>query len=247
MFFQQYFYILTSMDEFITLEPEKIIKTIDLLEKRVADRFPESGLQKVCHQFLYIAQQSKQNIEWISSPNISLRIFSYLVILIGLGGLLYSITYIDWQIENTTLANVVTISEAIFNDIILLGAAIFFLISLESKLKMKRALKSLNQLRVIAHVIDMHQLTKDPNVTNAPGTTTENSPKRSLTPFELQRYLDYCSEATALVGKVAALYSQSLPDEAVVRAVNEIEILTTGLSRKIWQKLIILNERNDQK
>ncbi|MDH7444387.1 hypothetical protein QBK95_02040 [Aquimarina sp. 2201CG14-23] len=231
----------------VRLEPEKIINTISLLEKRIDDRFPDSGLKKVCHVFLQTAQDSKQNIEWISKPNLTLRIFAYLIILTGLGGLIYSITYIDLRIENNTLANVVTISEAIFNDIILLGAAIFFLVSLESRLKTKRALKAINELRAIAHVIDMHQLTKDPNLTDLPESATENSPKRSFTSFELQRYLDYCSEATALVGKVAALYSQSLPDEAVVRAVNEIEVLTTGLSRKIWQKLIILNETSSNK
>ncbi len=230
------------MNDAIRLEPEKIIKTIDQLEKRISDRFPNSSLKEVCHQFLTVAQKSKQNIQWISNPNISLRLFSYLIICIGIAGLLYSITFIDLKIENTTLSNVVTISEAIFNDIILLGAAIFFLVSLESRLKTKRALKSLNELRVIAHVIDMHQLTKDPYVNDSPESATTNSPHRTLTTFELQRYLDYCSEATALIGKVAALYSQSLPDEAVVRAVNEIETLTTGLSRKIWQKLIILND-----
>ncbi len=235
------------MDNSIRLEPEKIINTIDVLVKRVADRFPNSGHNTLCLQFLNTAQKTKQNIEWISSPNIALRVFSYLIISIGLGGVIYSITYINLELEKTTLTNVVTISEAIFNDIVLLGAAIFFLVSLESRLKMKRALKSLNELRVIAHVIDMHQLTKDPNVTDLHESATENSPKRSLTSFQLQRYLDYCSEATALVGKVAALYSQSLPDEKVVRAVNEIEVITTGLSRKIWQKLIILNDSNSHK
>ena len=229
------------MNDTVRLESEKIIKTIDKLEKRVADRFPNSNLRKICLQFLTIAQQSQHNIHWISKPNISLRFFSYLIILVGIVGLLYSITLIDLKIENTTLANVVTVSEAIFNDIILVGAAIFFLVSLESRLKTRKALKSLNELRVIAHVIDMHQLTKDPYVNDNPESATEHSPKRTLTKFELQRYLDYCSEATALVGKVAALYSQSLPEEAVVSAVNEIETLTTGLSRKIWQKLIILN------
>ncbi|MHA7058149.1 hypothetical protein ACWGOQ_0013085 [Aquimarina sp. M1] len=232
------------MNKNIQLQPEKIINTISLLEKRIEDRFPDSGLRKVCHNFLQIAQDSKQNIDWISRPNLSLRIFAYLVILVGLGGLIYSITYVDLEIKNTTLANMVSISEAIFNDIILLGAAIFFLVSLESRLKTKKALKALNELRGIAHVIDMHQLTKDPNLTDFPESATENSPKRTFTRFELQRYLDYCSEGTALVGKVAALYSQSLPDQAVVQAANEIEVLTTGLSRKIWQKLIILNESN---
>jgi len=231
----------------IELQPEKIIDTIALLEKRVHDRFPDSGLKRVCHSFLQITKSSKQNIDWISKPNLTLRAFAYLIILTGLGGLIYSISYIDIRIENTTLGNIVSISEAIFNDIILIGAAIFFLISLESRFKTKRALKALNELRVIAHVIDMHQLTKDPNLTDLSNVATANSPKRTFTRFELQRYLDYCSEAAALVGKVAALYSQSLPDEAVVRAVNEIEVLTTGLSRKIWQKLIILNELNSKK
>ncbi|MCF8277740.1 MAG: hypothetical protein K9J17_13485 [Flavobacteriales bacterium] len=231
------------MSAAIVLNPEKIIETIDRLEKRIADRFPNSELRRTCQQFLETASKSKQNIEWIASPNIPLRLFSALLILIGLGGLFYSITYIDLRIQNTTLANVVTISEAIFNDLVLIGAAIFFLVNIESRVKRGRALKSLNELRVIAHVIDMLQLTKDPNHETSGRSDTENSPKRTLTKFELQRYLDYCSEATALIGKVAALYSQSLPDEVVVGAVNEIEVLSTGLSRKIWQKIMILNSQ----
>jgi hypothetical protein len=58
----------------------------------------------------------------------------------------------------------------------------------------------------------------------------------------LQRYLDYCSEILSLIGKVAALYAQSLPDDVIVSTVNDIESLTDGLSRKIWQKIMILSE-----
>ena len=90
----------------------------------------------------------------------------------------------------------------------------------------------------------MHQLTKDPSIINLPYSQTESSPKRTLNKFELERYLNYCSELTALIAKVAALYAQGLPDQIVVRTVNEIEILCTGHSRKIWQKLIILNEKS---
>lgn len=229
------------MSQLVQLDAEKIIATIDRLEKRISDRFPDSSLRKTCGQFLEVARHSKQNIEWIASPNVPLRLFSALIILVGFSGLIYSITYVDLRIQNTTLANVVTLSEAIFNDLILIGAAIFFLVSIESRVKRGRALKSLNELRVIAHVIDMLQLTKDPNHVMTNRSDTANSPKRTLTKLELQRYLDYCSEATALIAKVAALYSQSLPDEVVVGAVNEIEVLSTGLSRKIWQKIMILN------
>ena len=46
----------------------------------------------------------------------------------------------------------------------------------------------------------------------------------------------------SLTGKIAALYLKDFDDSVVVSAVNEIEELTTGLSRKIWQKIIGLRE-----
>ena len=207
----------------------------------MADRFPNSGLRDICNQLLGVVKKSQSTIDWISKPNMPLRIFTAFVILLGLGGLAYSIKYIDIQLSDMTLGNIVGLFEAIFNDLILIGAAIFFLISTENRIKRKRSLEALNELRVIAHVIDMHQLTKDPNTTLNQESNTEHSPKRTLTKYELQRYLDYCSETMALIAKVGALYAQSLPDKTVISAVNEIENLCTGLSRKIWQKLIILD------
>ena len=54
-------------------------------------------------------------------------------------------------------------------------------------------------------------------------------------------YLDYCSELLALTSKLAALHAQYLEDPVVLNAVNDIESLTADLSRKIWQKLTILD------
>ena len=61
-----------------------------------------------------------------------------------------------------------------------------------------------------------------------------------MSPFELIRYLDYCSEMLSLTSKLAALYAQNLPDPVVIDTVNEIESLTTNLSQKIWQKITIV-------
>lgn len=229
------------MNKTLLLDPQKIIETLVLLEKRISERFPDSGLRKVCVEVLENINESKAHIEWISRPNIPIRVTSMLVIAIGLAGLGYSLTLIDLKIEETTLSHIATVSEALVNDLILIGAAIFFLLTLETRLKRKRAMRALNELRVMVHIIDMHQLTKDPNmILNSHGATS-SSPKRTMSKFELQRYLDYCSEATAIISKVAALYAQSLDDDIVISAVNEIEVLCTGLSRKIWQKLIILD------
>jgi hypothetical protein len=47
----------------------------------------------------------------------------------------------------------------------------------------------------------------------------------------------------SLVGKLAALYAQSTSDGIVLNSVNDIASLTSGISRKIWQKIMILNDQ----
>ena len=131
--------------------------------------------------------------------------------------------------------------EAAANIVVLLGAVLFFLISLETRLKRNRSLRDLHVFRSIAHVIDMHQLTKDPSSALVSESATASSPQRTMSAFELTRYLDYCSEMLSLTSKLAAIYAQNLPDPVVIDAVNEIESLTTNLSQKIWQKITILD------
>ena len=116
----------------------------------------------------------------------------------------------------------------------------FFLITLETRIKRGRALKAVHELRAMAHIIDMHQLTKDPELMLEGRKQTRSSPRRTMTRFELSRHLDYCSEMLALVGKVAALYAHHLQDPVVLDTVSEIETLTVGTARKIWQKIALV-------
>ena len=88
----------------------------------------------------------------------------------------------------------------------------------------------------------MHQLTKDPDRVGGQRRPTPSSPQHTLTAHDLGRYLDYCSELLAVIGKLAALYVQNFDDAVVLSSVDEIESLTNGLSRKIWQKVMILYE-----
>jgi len=229
----------------LVLNNTKIMQTIKALEKRIEDRFPNSSLLKTCKGFIQIADHSQDNIDYIKKPNFPARSFTLIIILIGIIALIYSFTLVKFKFSSMTIVDAVTLAEATINDFILLGAAIFFLVTLEVRLKRNKAIKILNQLRGLAHVIDMHQLTKDPTMVGVIKLKTYNSPERTLSKFELQRYLDYCSEMLSLIGKVAALYSQSLPDDVIVTVVNEIESLTSGLSRKVWQKIIILENIDD--
>ena len=131
--------------------------------------------------------------------------------------------------------------EALINIVVLMGAAIFFMSTIESRWKRHQAIERLHELRTIVHVIDMHQLTKDPSMRRGRAAPTASSPRRGMSEFELTRYLDYCSEMLSMTGKVAALYAQYFPDEVVTGTVHDLETLSTNLSRKIWQKIMILH------
>lgn len=86
----------------------------------------------------------------------------------------------------------------------------------------------------------MHQLTKDPGHALRETKNTPSSPRRTLDKVSLERYLDYCTEMLSITGKIAALYVKDFDDSVVVASVNEVEALSSALSSKIWQKMMIL-------
>ena len=225
-----------------SLDVNSIVKTVQTLEKRVAERFPDRGLTHVCRELLEVAQQTQKRADWIARPNWWIRTAVFLLILLVIFITIAAPILLGVQLTEMSLADFVQTVEASLNDIIIIGAVIFFLLSLERRRKRERTLDALHELRSLAHVIDMHQLTKDPErilgLVNGPDT--QSSPKEDMSAFELERYLDYCSEMLSLIGKVAAIYVQDLDEPSVVTAVNEIENLTTSLSRKIWQKIMII-------
>jgi hypothetical protein len=116
--------------------------------------------------------------------------------------------------------------------------AIYFLLGLERRIKRARALKQLHVLRSMAHIIDLHQLSKDPEQLAEP---VRAGAPALLTPLQMARYLDYASELLAVASKIAAIYVQHFDDAETLAAAGDVETLTVGLSQKIWQKISILN------
>lgn len=223
-----------------SLDPGKIIETLVQLQGRIDERFPGSGLSGVCTEVVSLARQTSQRIDKVSQPIWSLRLS-----LLGLLGAVIALAVLG-IIEASSLKTSDELTETMqgvdagVNLIIVLGGAAYFLASLETRIKRDRALKALHELRSIIHVVDMHQLTKDPSMLGH--IRTRSSPERPLTPFQLIRYLDYCSEILSLTAKCAALYAQKLSDPVVIETVGAIELLTSDLSNKIWQKITIVED-----
>ena len=223
------------------LDADAIIATCARLSGRIDERFHGSGLSKVARELLAVARDTTETIGHIRRPRwwirsgVALALLSMLAIAAGLA---MSASAPSSRMELFALLQLI---ESGVNDVIFLGVAVFFLSSLETRLKRRAALHALHQLRSLAHVIDMHQLTKDPEQLLSTGMTTSSSPQRVLSRFELARYLDYCSEMLSIVSKIAALYLQYLDDALVLGAANDIQNLTSGLSSKIWQKIMIVD------
>lgn len=224
-----------------TLDPNQIIKTLVALEARIVDRFPGSGLSKVCGELIMVTRESGERIETMSRPNLLLR--AGILSLLGAGGLMlvYLTSIIEIKRDSENLFGVMQGIDSVFNILVLMGAGMLFLASLETRWKRQQAMEHLHELRSIVHVIDMHQLPKDPSASHAPTVATPDAsqPQRAITPFELVRYLEYCSEMMSLAAKVAALYAQSTKDSVVIDAASDLGQITSNMSNKIWQKITI--------
>jgi hypothetical protein len=228
------------MSRYRSLCPNDVIKTLEALRARIHERFPGAGLEAVCDDLVEVAKQTSARISELNQPHWPLRTALVAVIATAFAAVLYIVSNALGLKGTDQLSEVLQGVEAALNLLIVLGGAAFFLSTLETRWNRGRALKALHELRSIVHVIDMHQLTKDPSMIGH--ARTASSPKRDMSPFELVRYLDYCTEMLSLAGKLAALYAEKLTDPAVVDTVGDIERLTSNLSSKIWQKITIVQQ-----
>lgn len=232
-----------SGSRYSELKPLHILSTLEKLQLRIEERFPGSGLGRVAAELNLVAHGMVDLVEKLAKPIWPIRIFTFLVIglLVGLTVWLCYFTFTYLPAGATGMVEIIQGAESAINEVIFLSLAILFLATLENRIKRKAALDSLHQLRSIAHVVDMHQLTKDPAVLLSVSDQTPSSPERTMTPYQLTRYLDYCAELLAINTKLAALHVQYFQDSEVLKTVNEVEMLSHELSSKIWQKIMMLD------
>ncbi len=227
------------------LQPPLITQTAQQITQRIEQRFPGSGLARVASQIESESEQAAERIERLSRPTWPLRLvnFGLLAGIVAIG--YYVVTHGRMRLRVDDTERFIQFLEPALGSMVFIGAGVLSLWTLEARWKRNQVLRALHTLRSLAHVIDMHQLTKDPERILVPGPDTRSSPKRVMSAFELGRYLDYCTEMLSLLGKVAAMWAEKFSDAEVQRAVDQVENLTSGLSRKIWQKLVILSRTED--
>lgn len=228
---------------FEKVQADPVLTTVRRLEQRIAARFPDRGLRQVAAELARLVERVQTRTDSVRGRRAGLRTLSrgamiavvlatiVLVVLAVRAAATDAPDDLEW----------VPLVESAVNDLVFAALALWFLWSVPERLQRDALLKLLHRLRSMAHIVDMHQLTKDPERLRASFDPTEASVDMDLTPNELEHYLDYCSELLSLVGKAAALCAEESHDAVVLDTVSTIEALTVSLERKVWQKITVLN------
>ena len=218
------------------LDSAKIERTIAALHGKIAESLRDRGLVRVCGELHALSRKAESEAVAIARRNWLVVGVAGVLSVVIVGLIVWSMVHLKPINGPLVFSDYLQALESGINDLLLTGAAIWFLFTVENRLKRRRALNAIHELRAIAHIIDMHQLTKNPSWEGA-GPGGQPAPEAGL---DLHLYFQYCSAMLSLTGKVAALYVQKFNDSETLAAVNEVEELTTGLSRKIWQKMTVL-------
>jgi hypothetical protein len=161
-----------------SLDADRIEATLVTLSHRIEERFPNRGLTKLCQHLLAIAREDKRTLAWVAKPNVWLRAGVALAIISGIAGLIwFAFSLPRFRVEDE-VSNVLQGVDAAVNTIALSGAASWFLLNLESRWRRRAVLRDLHELRSVAHVVDMHQLTKDPAQLHSVYASTASSQTR---------------------------------------------------------------------
>jgi hypothetical protein len=233
-----------GLDQFRRLDPVAVAATAGAVADRIAARFPDRQLRSVAAAVQTSVERVKSvedNHPWHRITKVVCAVIAALVLVMSAVGLAVVIRDVTAQSQRNDSFAWVTLLESALNDIVFAGVAIVFLLTVSNRLVRRTILQELHGLRSLAHVIDMHQLTKDPERFLSQPAPTDASVVQTMSAVELGRYLDYCSELLSIVSKTAALYAQISTDPVVLDTVSEIESLTNGLTRKIWQKISMLH------
>lgn len=227
----------------IQLAAEHVGGTVAQLERRIDARFGERGLTKAARdlgQLVVLVQtETEQSRERLQRTTLTARAVGLVIVGATLVALVVGLrsAVID-GLERTV--DWVPLVESVVNDLVFAAIAVVFLWAFPERLERRTLLQLLHRLRSLAHVIDMHQLSKDPEQVSATYTPTAQSVRHGLDADQLHHYLGYCSEMLSLTAKTAALCGEHTADGVVLETVSYVETLTTELSNKIWQKISLL-------
>lgn len=215
-----------------------VANTIERLALRIEERFPGRGLGQQARELHSIAEGVERGLSRRAQLTALRWVFGGAALL---GGLLVIVMIIVVFVRAGGDIGALWRRLDVVSLFVAMGqGGVLAAFAGVTRLARRRALDQLSELRAFAHIVDMHQLTKDPTAVLTMQGLTATSPQRSMTAFELSRYLDYCSELLSLIGKLATIYAERTSDHVVIQDANELQALTVGMNQNIFQKITFI-------
>ena len=226
------------------LDQVKIIQTAEHLASRVRSRFPDSALAGLAADLAGIARVTNERARQALKPNRVIRGAGLLAGILGALGLWYIIDHIkrhliDAHFEFGNISDLFQAADAGFNILVALAGALWFLVTLEARVKRKQALAYIGELLEFIQVIDVTQLYFTPELYKS------NSSPDSTPPRFDHTYLLFCIEMLGLIGNLAPLYNRGDMDDSVWRATSDVLMLANAIEGRLFAKSEAIRLAND--
>jgi hypothetical protein len=219
-----------SPNEKHRLDPVRIVQTAENLARSISDKLPESTLASLAAELAAIARATDERARQARRPIYAIRCVSLLAIGASLVGIFYLLGHIHTRWDFGTITEFFEATDAGFNLLILLAGALWFLVTIEERVKRTRALASLGELREFIHVIDVTQLYYTPDLYKVDPASSRTSLNLDYT------YLLFCTQMLAVISNLAPLYTRGATGDSIWRAASDVEMLANAIATKLVSK-----------
>ena len=212
------------------LDPVRMIETADNLAVTIGRSFPQSALAGLAVELAGLARDTDQRVHHARRPILAIRFASVMAIGTSLVGLWYLLRHVHTRWEFGTVTELFEAADAGFNLLVIVAGALWFFVTLEARLKRKKALESMQELREFIHVIDMTQLYHTPELYNLESSNV-------AAPGKLDRtYLLFCAQMLAVISNLTALYTRGAAGDSIMRAAFDVEMIASAATNKLLSK-----------
>lgn len=165
------------------LDPQRILETARKISLRVEERFPGSSAAGMSRELAKVADVTVVQVERARRPSVGLRVAAWGLIGLGLIKLVEISKYLHTNFELGNPGEFIQSFQASLETCVLPGASILFVLGWENRIKRRRTLHYLRELRTIAYLVDIHQINKTPDTIRFDMPLTAHSPVRVMSPF----------------------------------------------------------------
>jgi hypothetical protein len=212
------------------LDASKIVVTAKNLAADIEARLSGSTLAGLAQELVGIAVSTGERGRSSRRPIYPIRVVSAMAIVSMIAPLWYLARHIHARWEFGTITEVFEGFHAGFELLALLLGAIWFCISLEARIKRKKALGFIEELREFIHVIDITQLYFSPDLFRSRLGVASGS-----LPID-ETYLLYCTQMLAVISNLSSLYTRGVTGDPILRAASDVEMLAIAISTKHLSK-----------